>query len=326
MNPARIQELFTGFDRIRVLVLGDFMIDEYRSGRAERLSPEAPVPVILEHSVRQLPGGAGNVVKNLAALKIRSAAVGLKGKDEGGRILEGLLSGAEALHLVEDASRPTTRKMRILAGTQQICRLDQEDPSPVGVPTEDLLIQEIEELLAGCEAVIISDYDKGVVTERVIAAAIAAAKARGAFVSVDPQVSRFGLYRHVGVLTPNHHEAGRFITRRLETDKEVEAGGQEIMRRLEPRMLLITRGEKGMSLFDANGCRHFPTRAREVFDVTGAGDTVISVFTAVIAAGGTPEEAVFLSNQAAGMVVAKLGAATVTREEILTGNAERTVS
>jgi rfaE bifunctional protein kinase chain/domain len=326
MKPERIQELFAGFDRQRVLVLGDFMIDEYRSGRAERLSPEAPVPVILEHSVRQLPGGAGNVVKNLAALKVRSSAIGLKGRDEGGQVLVDLLNGADQLCLVEDPSRPTTRKMRILAGTQQICRLDQEDPSPVGTPTEDLLIAQIRQVVPSCDAVIISDYDKGVVTERVIDAAITSAGQKGAFVSVDPQVSRFGLYRHVGVLTPNHHEAGRFIARRLETDSEVEDGGREIMRRLEPVMLLITRGEKGMSLFDQKGCRHFPTRAREVFDVTGAGDTVITVFTAVIAAGGTPEEAVFLSNQAAGMVVAKLGAATVTREEILTGNAESTAS
>ncbi len=326
MNSARIQELFTGFDRANILVLGDFMIDEYRSGRAVRLSPEAPVPLILEHGIRRLPGGAGNVVKNLAALKVRSLAIGLKGKDEGGVLLEELLSGAQVLSLVEDSSRPTTRKTRILAGNQQICRLDQEDPSPVGVPTEDLLIAEIDRLAAEASAVIISDYDKGVVTERVIGAVISAAARKGAFVSVDPQVSRFGTYKRVGVLTPNHHEAGRFIGRRLETDHEVEQGGQEIMHRLEPQMLLITRGEKGMSLFDQKGCRHFPTRAREVFDVTGAGDTVITVFTAVIAAGGTPEEAVFLSNQAAGMVVAKLGAATVTREEILTGNAESTAS
>jgi rfaE bifunctional protein kinase chain/domain len=234
MKPERIQELFAGFDRQRVLVLGDFMIDEYRSGRAERLSPEAPVPVILEHSVRQLPGGAGNVVKNLAALKVRSSAIGLKGRDEGGQVLVDLLNGADQLCLVEDPSRPTTRKMRILAGTQQICRLDQEDPSPVGTPTEDLLIAQIRQVVPSCDAVIISDYDKGVVTERVIDAAITSAGQKGAFVSVDPQVSRFGLYRHVGVLTPNHHEAGRFIARRLETDSEVEDGGREIMRRLEP--------------------------------------------------------------------------------------------
>lgn len=326
MNRERIRDLLAGFDRNRILVLGDFMIDEYRSGRAERLSPEAPVPVILEHSVRQLPGGAGNVVKNLSALKIHSSAIGLKGKDEGARVLEELLSGSDNLCLVEDASRPTTRKMRILAGTQQICRLDQEDPSPVGTPTEKLLIDQIQKIVPSCNAVIISDYDKGVVTEPVINAAIAAASQKNIFVSVDPQVSRFGLYKHVGVLTPNHHEAGRFIGRRLETDPEVEDGGRVIMERLKPQMLLITRGEKGMSLFDEKGCRHFPTRAREVFDVTGAGDTVITVFTAVIAAGGTPEEAVFLSNLAAGMVVARLGAATVTREEILTGNAESTAS
>lgn len=326
MKEERIRELFQAFDRLRILVLGDFMIDEYRSGRAERLSPEAPVPVILESSVRQLPGGAGNVVKNLSALKIRSAALGLKGQDEGGKLLEDLLGGSEMLRLIEDSSRPTTRKIRILAGTHQICRLDQEDPSPVGVPTEDRLIAALDEILPECDAVIISDYDKGVVTDRVIHAAIERASKKKSFVSVDPQVSRFGLYRGVGVLTPNHHEAGRFIGRRLETDSEVEAGGAEIMRRLEPSMLLITRGEKGMTLFGKGSAKHFPTRAREVFDVTGAGDTVITVFTAVIAAGGSPEEAVFLSNQAAGMVVARLGAATVTREEILSGNAEHAAS
>ncbi len=319
MNPVRVREILGGFDKIRILVLGDFMIDEYRYGRAERLSPEAPVPVILETGVRQLPGGAGNVVKNLESLKIRNAALGVAGVDREAEVLRGLLTGCDELCLLDDAERPTTKKMRIVAGTQQICRLDQEDSSSVPRAVEDQIIANVRRMVSQCQAVIISDYDKGVVTERVIDACIEESHGR-VFVSVDPQVSRFGNYHRVGVLTPNHHEAGRFIGRRLETDSDVEAGGQLIMERLKPQMLLITRGEKGMSLFFEGSCRHFPTRAREVFDVTGAGDTVITVFTAVIAAGGTPEEAVFLSNQAAGLVVARLGAATVTREEILFGH------
>lgn len=319
MNPARVQQILGSFDTIRILVLGDFMIDEYRYGRAERLSPEAPVPVILETGVRQLPGGAGNVVKNLESLKIKNTALGVCGQDQEAEVMRGLLSGCEELSLIADKSRPTTKKMRIVAGTQQICRLDQEDASSVPREVEDEIISRADRMISSCDAVIISDYDKGVVTERVIESCIRSSHEK-VFISVDPQVSRFGFYHGVGVLTPNHHEAGRFIGMRLDTDAEVEKGGRVIMQKLSPRMLLITRGEKGMSLFEGDSVRHFPTRAREVFDVTGAGDTVITVFTAVIAAGGTPEEAVFLSNQAAGLVVARLGAATVTREEILFGH------
>ncbi|MBL8021614.1 MAG: D-glycero-beta-D-manno-heptose-7-phosphate kinase [Leptospirales bacterium] len=320
MNQARAAEILEKLSNIRVLVIGDFMIDEYRYGRAERLSPEAPVPVILEHSVSQLPGGAGNVVKNLSALEIKGAALGVRGTDSEGDVLLKLLEGCERLSLLADPSRPTTKKMRIVAGTQQICRLDQEDSSNVSAEMEKQIKEAASSMISQSNAVIISDYDKGVVTEGVIQSIITESAKNNAFVAVDPQVSRFACYQKVGVLTPNHHEAGRFIGKKLETDSQVEAGGREIMERLHPAMLLITRGEKGMSLFEGNSCRHFPTRAREVFDVTGAGDTVITVFTVVIAAGGTPAEAVFLSNLAAGMVVARLGAATVTRKEILSGH------
>ncbi|MBX7057440.1 MAG: D-glycero-beta-D-manno-heptose-7-phosphate kinase [Leptospirales bacterium] len=317
-----MQQILERFSNQSVLVLGDFMLDEYVHGSVERISPEAPVPVVLEQSVRLVPGGAGNVVRNLRALGARTLVCGIVGNDEAGQSLRRLLSdqglSAEDGGLVEAIDRPTTRKTRILAGQQQICRLDRESLTPVSAHARRELMDFIERAAAQVQAMIISDYDKGVVTPDIIQYAVECGNRRGCFISVDPQVTHFDSYQQVGVLTPNHHEAGRYLKRSLVEDEAVVAGGWEIMERLQCKMLIITRGEKGMTLFGPQGAtaRHFPTQARSVFDVTGAGDTVISVFTLAMAAGAAPEEAVRLSNLAAGIVVAQLGAATVSTAQL----------
>ena len=319
-------KLLERFKDVSILVLGDFMLDEYVMGTVDRISPEAPVPVVLERTRKHMPGGAGNVVCNLAALGARAILVGVVGPDEARAKLAEMFAALgvrpEEMALLESANRPTTRKTRILAGNQQVCRLDTERAGPIDAAEENRLVEFIEAKLDRVRAVIFSDYDKGVITPGILKRTVAAARARNVFLAVDPQVTHFHYYQNVHVLTPNHHEAGRFLGRKLIEDTEVQLGGFEILDRLSSEMLLITRGEKGMTLFEARNraCRQFPTRAREVFDVTGAGDTVISIFTLAMAAGGTPEEAVELSNRGAGIVVGKLGAATVTAEELM--NAE----
>ena len=311
------------FSHSSILVIGDFMLDEYVEGSVDRISPEAPVPVVLEKFRRLVPGGAGNVVCNLRALGCRAPLAGLAGKDEAADILRDMFGemGVDTndIALIELEDRPTTRKTRILAGNHQICRLDREVLGPADSVSEEKLMAFISESLPHVQALIFSDYDKGVVTKGIIEKTVAAAARHNVFVAVDPQVGHFSYYQNVDILTPNHHEAGRFLGRTLKTDEEVEAGGFEILERLNARMLLITRGEKGMTLFESEGrtCRNFPTQAREVFDVTGAGDTVISLFSLAMACGARPEEAVEISNRGAGIVVGKLGAATVSVEELV---------
>lgn len=321
MNKQALTDLIARFPGTRILIIGDFMLDEYVFGTVDRISPEAPVPVVEERRVRRIPGGAGNVVCNLRSLTAGVFACGVVGRDDDGRRLCSEMTDLGVppsdLHLIELEDRPTTRKTRIIAGTQQICRLDREDRSPLPDSARARLMRLLDEIVPASDAIVLSDYDKGVVLPDIIEHATALAQKKGIPVTVDPQVTHFAQYRGVDILTPNHHEAGRFLGRRLVTDAEVEAGGREILERLQAKNVLITRGEKGMSLVSANRVRHVPTVAREVFDVTGAGDTVISVLTLALAAGADLDMAVELSNFAAGLVVARVGVATVTPPELL---------
>lgn len=305
-----------------LLVLGDFMLDEYLIGSVERISPEAPVPVVLEEDVRLVPGGAGNVVRNLRSLNARVYLLGLVGKDEGASILKDQFAamGVNSDHqnLLSVDFRPTTRKTRIMAGTHQMLRLDRENNTPIPADLEDQIIAGVRSVIKEIKAIIISDYDKGLITPRVINETVRLAREYNVYISVDPQVTHFDYYRQVDILTPNHHEAGRLLGRRLEDDASVYAAGLEILQRLEAQALIITRGDRGMSLFCAGSdeVQNFPTMAREVFDVTGAGDTVIAVFSLARAAGASNETAVMLSNRAAGLVVAHVGATTVSPDEL----------
>ncbi|MBI41555.1 MAG: D-glycero-beta-D-manno-heptose-7-phosphate kinase [Leptospiraceae bacterium] len=320
MRRDRIEQIISEFGRRPIIVLGDFMIDEYIFGAVERISPEAPVPVVEQKRVERIPGGAGNVVCNLRALGVPVIASGISGFDDRGQELEKdlvELGVEQGRILFEKLDRPTTRKTRIFAANQQVCRLDLEDRSPISEDTVAALMKRLDQPLAESAAVILSDYDKGVIVPELINRIVERAARQNAYVAVDPQVTHFSQYRNVDILTPNHHEAGRFLLRELKTDEAVEAGGKEILERLNCKSLLITRGEKGMSLIEPDRTRHFPTVATEVFDVTGAGDTVISVFTLVMSSGGTLEEAVHLSNYAAGLVIRRIGAATVQAQELL---------
>ncbi len=318
----KLFQLIDAFAAESILVVGDIMLDEYIHGTVERISPEAPVPVVVRQEVRTLLGGAGNVLRNLHSLGANLYLATAIGCDEGGQHLRRLLQeiglAEENLCLVETAHRPTTRKTRIFAAHQQVCRLDHEVIDPLTGEQEEQLLEMIKKSIPKVSAVLISDYDKGLVTRRLIEETVQLAHRSGRLITVDPQVTHFSYYQNVDLLTPNHHEVGRLLGRSLKSDAEVELAGQEIMEKLRARMLLMTRGEKGMTLFEqgAGAGRHFSTRAQEVYDVTGAGDTVISLFTLALAVGAHPEQAVELSNCGASRVITHLGAATVTPEEL----------
>lgn len=306
------------FSKIKVTVIGDFMIDEYLHGTVDRISPEAPVPVVWQRRTNTLLGGAGNVVRNLLSLGCRVSTLGIIGQDEDGIFLEKKLisEGVKENLFFKAKDVPTIKKTRVFAGNQQVCRIDREEKLISLDDSEKFFLTAIEKAMDGCGAVILSDYDKGVITPNLIRKVVEIANKTKSFVAVDPQVTHFSAYQGVGVLTPNHHEAGRFLGRTLFTDESVEKAGKEIRTALKSEMVLITRGDKGMSLIDDAGCKHIPTVAQEVFDVTGAGDTVTSVFALAIASGASGAEAAKLSNAAAGIVVGHLGAATITSEEL----------
>ncbi|MBI3548330.1 MAG: D-glycero-beta-D-manno-heptose-7-phosphate kinase [Elusimicrobia bacterium] len=323
----RLQKLLKEFHNKRILVLGDLMLDQFVRGKVSRLSPEAPVPVVQVTSESQVPGGAGNVCSNLASLGASVSAASLVGNDEAGRLLLALLrnNGINTESVLLAPDRPTTQKCRIIADHQQVVRYDRETVGPTARKEQDALIKAIQAEIPRCQGVIISDYGKGVVTPPVLQAAIRSAKKAGVPVTVDPKIEHFRRYKGVDCITPNLHEAWtgmRLIAKPGQAS--VEELGRRILRALQPETVLITQGGEGMTLFENRSpvrSTHIAAQAREVYDVTGAGDTVISVFTLALAAGATYQEAAVIANRAAGIVVGKLGTATVSVQEL--GNGRR---
>ena len=325
MTPTRaerqeIQRTLARFHGRRVLVVGDLMLDQYIRGSVSRISPEAPVPVVRVTGESYIPGGAGNVVSNLAALGASVSVVGVVGEDEAGRrLLEQFRSQHAAVGGVcVDVDRQTTQKCRVVAERQQAVRFDRETVGPLSHLTEKRLLTSLADEIAKAEAVILSDYGKGVIGPKLLAAAIPAARRRGIPVTVDPKPEHFRKYRGVTCVTPNTSEAWACMRREPKPGQDqLVALGREILKTLNSRSVLITRGPDGMSLFEPHGkVTHIPTVAREVFDVSGAGDTVISTFTLALAAGAPLTRAAVISNQAAGIVVGKLGTATTDRAEL----------
>jgi D-beta-D-heptose 7-phosphate kinase/D-beta-D-heptose 1-phosphate adenosyltransferase len=317
---SRLQGIVDRFSQKRILVVGDLMLDQFIRGGVSRLSPEAPVPVVQVRSESFVLGGAGNVAHNLSALGARVEVVGVLGDDPAGRMLLDELSARriEVSRVVTDTSRVTSQKCRVIAEHQQVVRFDRETPGPHRVQTEQGLLKSLLTALPDCDAVIISDYGKGVISGKLIAASITGARRRGIPVTVDPKIEHFGLYRGVDCITPNTSEAWAGMRRpALAGEKPLVALGWDIRARLRAKSVLITRGPDGMSLFEGAGrLTHIPTVAQEVFDVTGAGDTVISVLTLGLAAGARIREAAVISNYAAGIVVGKLGTAVCTVPEL----------
>jgi len=328
MDPTsfnRLRRIIDNFSSQRVAVLGDIMLDRYIKGSVRRISPEAPVPIVKVREEHTVAGGSGNVAANLAALGSRPGLISITGCDSAAGELSDILSGkgVDTVSLISDAATFTIEKTRVIAEHQQVVRFDREPELKLTPALQKAVLGALEaQLKAGAGAVILSDYGKGLLTPHVIEAAIKLALNRGVPVFVDPKVEHFARYKKATCLTPNTMEAyqGMRLIQKDGQDK-VEELGKKIVRALNCRSLLITQGEHGMTLFNNTGGRmrtlHIPTKAREVYDVTGAGDTVISTLALASAAGASLEDAALVANFAAGIVVGKLGTATLTREELL---------
>ncbi len=312
------------FADLRIAVVGDFMLDEYLIGHASRVSPEAPVPVLhLQREERTL-GGAGNVAANLRALGCSVDSFGVVGDDAAGAEIRGQLTrlGATTSGIVTDPGRPTVQKVRLVADRHQLARYDREHTGPLDPATEDALFR----LLEGGprhDAIVLSDYAKGTLSPSMLSRIIAHGRRSGQRTVVDPKGSSYARYRGASVLTPNEHEALQASGRHASSREELVEIGQRMVRELDLEAFCITRGPEGVLLVEANGAVHaMPTQAREVFDVTGAGDTYLSAFAAALAVGASFADAARLGNQAAGLVVAKAGTATVSRPELARALAE----
>ncbi len=309
------------FRDIPILVVGDLMVDRAFRGPAERISPEAPVPVVHVQDESWTPGGAGNVVNNLRVLGSHPSLVSIRGEDAMGDDVQRALQdlGVDVSGLITDAHRPTITKTRVFAGHQQVARFDLEKRGGLSDEVHAELQARIRDLVPRQKAVIISDYGKGVITPAVIRTCLREAHKRNIPVIVDPKIEHFFQYRGVDCITPNTKEAieglRSFAPR---TEDEFNRLGERIMKRLRSRSLLITRGEKGMTLFEKDrNPDTIPALAQEVYDVTGAGDTVISAFTLARAVGAPYPIAARIANVAASLVVAKVGTAVASREELI---------
>jgi D-beta-D-heptose 7-phosphate kinase/D-beta-D-heptose 1-phosphate adenosyltransferase len=300
-----------------ILVIGDVMLDGYASGGVERISPEAPVPVLRHLSHHEVPGGGANVAMNIAALGGRPHLIGVVGVDDEGRRLDALLRAANVeTRLVATPDRPTIFKLRILAGNHQMLRIDKEDTSRLPKAAEDALIAAALAALPSVQGVILSDYQKGCLSDRVLAAVIAAAREQNVPVVVDPKRADFAAYAGATFITPNRGELTKATGIVCNEDGDCRrAAGAAIA--ATGASILLTRSEQGMSLFPVEGDEILlPTEAQEVFDVSGAGDSVVATFTLALVSGHTVPQALRLANSAAGLVIAKAGTATVTEQEL----------
>ncbi|MCB1143958.1 MAG: D-glycero-beta-D-manno-heptose-7-phosphate kinase [Leptospiraceae bacterium] len=323
IDRSRFTTALGKLSRTHILVVGDLILDEYLVGEVTRISPEAPVPVVLVKETNRTLGGAGNVVRNLRSLGVQVTLSARIGNDQNGEICESILAEEgipeDNRFLLKDPSVPTIVKTRIIASHQQVCRVDREVIEKLSESEEVQVLSQIQSKIESIDGIILSDYDKGFLSKSLIHSLIQLAKQKNITISADPQVSHFFSYHGISIMTPNHHEAGKALNRKLLTDKDIESASKEIAGSLGAESMMITRGEKGMSIYTVSDDQlyHIPTVAREVFDVTGAGDTVITIYTLFKAAGLTELESAIIANAGAGIVVERLGASTVTADELI---------
>lgn len=315
-TPAAIVERLAGRT---VVIVGDVMLDHFLFGRVDRISPEAPVPVVRFARDEFRPGGAANVAHNVAALGGRPRLVAVVGKDEAAARLAGNLSSMRVAvdGLIEDGGRPTTRKLRVVTTrNQQVARVDYEDEADIAGAIEAAVIRQARTALDGADVVVVSDYLKGVVTRPVVSALVDAARQSGVPLLIDPKVSHVDRYAGATLVTPNHHEAEAVTLMRIRNAAEAAACARSFRDRVRSDHVLITRGEHGMWLLEGERDCELAAAAREVSDVTGAGDTVIATLALGLASGAPLADAARLANHAAGIVVGKFGPATVSPDEL----------
>ena len=320
LAKENVAEIARQISERTIVVLGDLMLDEFIWGDVSRISPEAPVPVVDIRRQSTHLGGAANVLANLVALGAKACVIGVVGDDDAANKVRSELRAQSTLQtndfLIPDSSRPTTIKTRIIAHSQMVVRADREHRAPVNAETEREIIAAALSAISNAHALVISDYDKGVITQRILSEVLPAAYERMP-VLIDPKIRNFDWYRPATLVTPNHHEALRMANIEDDSDDGLVVAGRKIRQRLSCDSVLITRGARGMILFEGNGDPvQVNTAAREVYDVTGAGDTVIATLAAALAGGASMTDAALLANHAAGIVVGKVGTATATIAEI----------
>ncbi len=319
ISVERLKEILEGFNRVKIAVVGDMMLDEYLIGKVTRISPEAPVPIVNIEKERFVLGGASNVANNLRTLSSQVSVYGVVGKDENGRkfVKELEKKGIDSSGIVEDGSRPTIIKSRILSQGQQLLRLDWEKDTDIFREIQEKIVENVVGNIDSVDALLLSDYNKGVLTEYVSQSIIRAARKNNKKIIVDPKPHNFKNYTGATSITPNKKEIlDYFRMKKFSGEEEIAEKMSLLKEELKLDNVVLTRSEEGVSLFEKKHKR-IPTVAREVYDVTGAGDTFISTFLLAICAGANLFEAGAVANMASGIVVGKIGTATATKEEIL---------
>jgi len=312
-------DIVNKFKRARVLVIGDLIMDHFVWGKVRRISPEAPVPVVEVNSESLMLGGAANVVNNIHSLGGKVLVTGVIGRDEMGKNLvhELRLKGIATGGVFIEEKRPTSVKTRVIAHSQQVVRFDRERKDKIHLDTMKTIVDYTKKKINLVDSIVISDYAKGVISEELVEEVVSIARKKDKPVAVDPKVAHFDFYKSATIVTPNNDEASKASGIDIEDDDSLLRAGEVLLNKLGCEAVLITRGEHGMSLFENNGgITHIPTVAQEVYDVSGAGDTVIGALALAIATGANFKEAAVISNFAAGIVVGKVGTAAVAPKEL----------
>lgn len=319
-SKSRLNELSKNFSGKKVAVIGDMMLDSYFWGDVKRISPEAPVPVVEIDNEFFRFGGAANVALNILSLGGVPFPLGVIGDDNDGRIFSGLVEkeGIDSSGLLIDKSRPTTAKTRVIAGKQHIVRIDKESKRNINKKTEDKLLESFKSELDSIDAIILQDYNKGVLTSRLIENIMDIAKKNKIAVTVDPKFDNFFKYIDVTVFKPNRKETEDVLGIRLESDEQINKAGHKLLEKLNSKYVLLTLGERGIALFEKGKKREIriPTKARKVSDVSGAGDTVISTLTIALASGAKIDEAAYLANYAGGLVCEDVGIVPIEKDKL----------
>ncbi len=320
-QEMNIDKMINNIEKVKILVIGDFMIDEYLIGKMERINPEAPVPILNVESKRYALGGAGNVANNLVALGARAIVSTVIGDDSDVDIMKKLLKkcniSTEGIFI--EQGRITTKKTRLISKHQQIIRYDTETITPITKQNQDKIFQFVKNNVDNVNAIIIEDYFKGVFTKELLQEIIKLSKEKEKILLIDPAKRDWGDYEKADIITPNMQELEFTMQRKIETEEDITKAGNEVIDKYKLQHLLLTRGEKGMTLLGKkqNSKINIPTKTLEVYDESGAGDTVIATFTAAISCGMEYEDAALISNIAAGIVVGKFGVSTVTLNELI---------
>jgi D-glycero-beta-D-manno-heptose-7-phosphate kinase len=316
----KLKNIISDFRNANILVIGDLILDEFIWGDVSRISPEAPVPVVWVKRESFMPGGASNVANNLSSLGARTYLAGVIGDDERGAILKSELQqrGIDTSGIIADESRPTTLKTRVVAHHQQVVRIDKERVDALSNDLISRIIGFTRGIINRLDAIIIEDYGKGVITPKLLRYIVPLARAHKKIISVDPKEEHLRYYQGITLITPNNHEASKAVGFGIKDNNTLKKAGEAVLKKFKCKIALITLGENGMAVFQkGRPMKHIPTVAQEVFDVSGAGDTVIACCTAALTAGATPVQAAHISNCAAGIVVGKVGIAVVTPEELI---------